>query len=188
PLNMYAYSKFLLDQVVRRRGLDSGNPAKQGAAQVVGLRYFNVYGPREQHKGHMASTAFHFNNQIEAGGTCRLFEGSDDYGNGEQRRDFIHVDDVVAVNLWFYDHPDKSGLYNCGTGRAEPFNNIARAVIAWHGHGEIEYIPFPQQLVGRYQSYTQANIDKLRAVGYEAPFKTVAEGVKRYLDVLHAAA
>lgn len=186
PLNMYAWSKFLLDQVVRRRGLDSGN--KGNTAQVVGLRYFNVYGPREQHKGHMASTAFHFNNQIEAGGTCRLFEGSDGYGNGEQRRDFIHVDDVVAVNLWFYDHPDKSGLYNCGTGRAEPFNNIARAVIAWHGHGEIEYIPFPQQLAGRYQSYTQANIDKLRAVGYEAPFKTVAEGVKRYLDVLHAAA
>src|SRR3569833_864386 len=113
PLNMYAYSKFAFDQHVRASLL---------ATQVVGLRYFNVYGPREQHKGGMASTAFHFNSQLKADGECRLFTGSDGYCNGEQRRDFIHVDDAVAMNLWFWDHPDKSGVFNCGTGRAQPFN------------------------------------------------------------------
>ncbi|TAM12580.1 MAG: ADP-glyceromanno-heptose 6-epimerase [Nevskiaceae bacterium] len=181
PLNMYAYSKFLLDQVVRRKELDAAG----AQPQVVGLRYFNVYGPREQHKGKMASTAFHFNNQIEAGGVCRLFAGADGYESGEQRRDFIHVDDVVAVNLWFYAHGGTSGIYNCGTGRAQPFNDVARAVIDWHGRGRIEYISFPAELAGRYQSYTQADTAKLRAVGYDAPFLDVATGVKRYLDVLH---
>lgn len=182
PLNMYAYSKWLLDQVVRRKGLDVSG----ARPQVVGLRYFNVYGPREQHKGRMASTAFHFDEQIVAGGVCRLFEGSDGYGPGEQHRDFIHVDDVVAVNLWFYAQGGKSGIYNCGTGCAQPFNDVARAVIDWHGRGRIEYIPFPKQLVGRYQSYTQADTAKLRAAGYEAPFLAVAQGVRRYLEALHA--
>ena len=198
PLNVYAYSKFLFDQYVRRLGLDpaprrAAKKAKprtpkprRAPAQVVGLRYFNVYGPREQHKGGMASTAFHFNNQIEADGECRLFEGSDGYGAGEQRRDFIHVDDTVAMNLWFWDHPQKSGIYNCGTGRAQPFNDIARAVIGWHGKGAIRYVAFPQNLVGRYQSFTQADHDKLRAAGYDHEFLTVEQGVKRYLDWLHA--
>jgi len=145
PLNMYAYSKFLFDQYVRQQTLRS---------QVVGLRYFNVYGPREQHKGGMASTAFHFNNQILTDGVCRLFAGCEGYADGGQRRDFIHVDDVVAMNLWFWDHPEKSGIYNCGTGRAQPFNDIANAVIAWHGRGHVEYIPFPENLIGRYQSFT----------------------------------
>jgi ADP-L-glycero-D-manno-heptose 6-epimerase len=175
PLNMYAYSKFVFDQYVRRQTLD---------AQVVGLRYFNVYGPREQHKGGMASTAFHFNNQIRADGECRLFTGSDGYGDGEQRRDFIHVDDVVAMNLWFWEHPDKSGIFNCGTGRAQPFNDVARAVIDWHGKGAIKYVPFPDNLVGRYQSYTQADLTRLRGAGYDRPFLTVEQGVKRYLDWL----
>ena len=176
PLNMYAYSKFLFDQYVRRM---------KPRNQVVGLRYFNVYGPREQHKGGMASTAFHFNNQIASDGFCRLFEGSDGFENGGQRRDFIHVDDVVAMNLWFWDHPEKSGIYNCGTGRAQPFNDIANAVIAWHGKGSIDYVPFPENLKGRYQSFTEASHDQLRAIGYDRPFLTVEEGVKRYLDWLN---
>jgi ADP-L-glycero-D-manno-heptose 6-epimerase len=198
PLNMYAYSKFLMDQYVRRLGYDApapkktrGKPAakkrstRSARTQVVGLRYFNVYGPREQHKGGMASTAFHFNNQVEQEGECRLFEGSDGYGPGEQRRDFIHVDDAVAMNLWFWDHPGKSGIYNCGTGRAQPFNDIATAVIAWHGKGRVEYIPFPDKLKGRYQSYTEADHARLRAAGYERGFLTVEQGVKQYLDWLH---
>lgn len=176
PLNMYAYSKFLFDQYVRR---------VKPRNQVVGLRYFNVYGPREQHKGGMASTAFHFNNQIAKDGACRLFAGSDGYPDGGQRRDFIHVDDVVAMNLWFWDHPQKSGIYNCGTGRAQPFNDIANAVIAWHGRGRIDYVPFPDNLVGRYQSFTEASHEQLRAIGYDRPFLTVEEGVKRYLDWLN---
>jgi ADP-L-glycero-D-manno-heptose 6-epimerase len=181
PLNMYAYSKFLFDQYVRRL-------RQEGAlkSQVVGLRYFNVYGPREQHKGGMASTAFHFNNQIVATGECRLFEGSDGYPDGGQRRDFIHVDDCVAMNLWFWDHADKSGIFNCGTGRAQPFNDIANAVIAWHGKGAIKYVPFPENLVGRYQSFTEADHARLGAIGYDRPFLTVEQGVKQYLDWLNA--
>lgn len=177
PLNMYAYSKFLFDQYVRRQTLTS---------QVVGLRYFNVYGPREQHKGGMASTAFHFNNQLLKDGECRLFEGSDGYPDGGQRRDFIHVNDVVAMNLWFWEHPAKSGIFNCGTGRAQPFNDIAKAVIAWHGKGKIQYVPFPESLKGRYQSFTEADHAKLKAIGYDLPFLTVEEGVKKYLDWLNA--
>lgn len=181
PLNMYAYSKFAFDQYVRRLW-------KEGAlkSQVVGLRYFNVYGPREQHKGGMASTAFHFNNQILASGECRLFEGSDGYPDGGQRRDFIHVDDCVAMNLWFWDHAGKSGIFNCGTGRAQPFNDIAQAVIAWHGKGAVKYVPFPENLVGRYQSFTEADHAQLRAAGYDRPFLTVEQGVKKYLDWLNA--
>lgn len=184
PLNVYAYSKFLFDQTVRRAGYDAS--ASKASGQVVGLRYFNVYGPREQHKGGMASTAFHFNNQILQDGECCLFEGSDGYDNGGQRRDFIHVDDVVAMNLWFFDHPEKSGIYNCGTGRAQPFNDIAHAVIAWHGKGQVKYVPFPENLVGRYQSFTQADHARLQAIGYDRPFLTVEQGVKRYLDWLNA--
>ncbi|MBL6749720.1 MAG: ADP-glyceromanno-heptose 6-epimerase [Nevskia sp.] len=183
PLNVYAYSKFLFDQYVRRRWRQHGG----AGAQIVGLRYFNVYGPREQHKGGMASTAFHFDNQVRAEGLCRLFEGSDGYGPGEQRRDFIHVDDAVAMNLWFLDHPDKSGIFNCGTGRAQPFNDIANAVIAWHGKGRVQYIPFPDNLVGRYQSFTEADLTALRAAGYQRPFLSVEQGVRRYLDWMHAA-
>ena len=195
PLNVYAYSKFLFDQYLRRLGYDAPLPRtkaktaarKKARPQVVGLRYFNVYGPREQHKGGMASTAFHFDRQVQESGECRLFAGSDGYAAGEQRRDFIHVDDAVAMNLWFLDHRAKSGIYNCGTGRAQPFNDVAKAVIAWHGKGRIQYIPFPDNLVGRYQSYTEADLHKLRDAGYDRPFLTVEEGVKKYLDWLHRA-
>ncbi len=175
PLNVYAYSKFQFDQYVRRL-------TSQIESQVVGLRYFNVYGPREQHKGSMSSVAFHFNNQLNASGTVKLFEGCDGYGPGEQLRDFVFVQDAVDVNLWFLEHPEKSGIFNCGTGQAQSFNDVANSVIAWHGKGQVEYIPFPEHLKGCYQSFTQADLTNLRMAGYEAPFKTVEEGVKSYLD------
>jgi len=179
PLNVYGYSKFLFDQYVRRH-------LATAKSQVVGFRYFNVYGPRESHKGSMASVAFHHYNQIRETGKVRLFEGCDGYGNGEQRRDFIYVGDAVAVNLWFMQHPDKSGIYNLGTGRSQPFNDIASSVIDVHGSGELEYIPFPDHLKGRYQSFTEADIGALRNAGYAAPFKTVQQGVAEYIQWLQA--
>jgi ADP-L-glycero-D-manno-heptose 6-epimerase len=178
PLNVYAYSKFLFDQYVRRQfGIVT--------TQIAGFRYFNVYGPREQHKGSMASVAYHFNNQIKETGVARLFEGCDGYGNGEQRRDFIYVDDAVDITLWFLDNPGKSGIFNVGTGRSQTFKEVAEAVVAWHGKGDIQYIPFPDHLKGRYQSFTEANIDNLRAAGYDKPLRPVEEGVKAYLDCLN---
>jgi ADP-L-glycero-D-manno-heptose 6-epimerase len=176
PLNAYAYSKFLFDQYVRR--------LSQLSCQVVGLRYFNVYGPREQHKGGMASVAFHFNNQIRENGVCRLFEGYDGYGNGEQERDFVFVDDVVKVNLWLWDNPRISDIFNCGTGNCQSFNDVARAVIKYHNKGKIEYMPFPDSLKGAYQSYTQADISRLRGAGYDEPFKTVEQAIPLYMDWL----
>ncbi len=181
PLNVYGYSKLLFDEVVRRH-------TASAQSQVVGLRYFNVYGPGEAHKGSMASVAFHFNNQVVADGEARLFEGSDGYDAGEQLRDFIYVDDVVAVNLWFYAHADRSGIFNVGTGSASTFNAVADAVIAWHGSGRKRYIPFPEHLIGAYQSFTEADISALRGAGYTAEFMDVATGVTAYLDRLAASA
>lgn len=178
PLNVYGYSKFLFDQYVR-------HIFPSIKSQVVGFRYFNVYGQREQHKGSMASVAFHLYNQLSKnGGVVKLFEGSGGYKNGEQRRDFIYVDDIVKVNLWFLDHPDKSGIFNVGTGRSQTFNDVANAVINWYGRGEIRYIPFPEHLLQHYQSFTEADISALRAAGYTEKFKSVEDGVKRYLDIL----
>jgi ADP-L-glycero-D-manno-heptose 6-epimerase len=178
PLNVYGYSKLLFDQYVR--GVLPG-----AGSQVVGLRYFNVYGPREQHKGTMASVAFHFRNQLFDGGRdegrVRLFEGSGGYGPGDQRRDFVYVADACAVNLWFLDHPERSGIFNLGTGESRTFNDVARAVIASYGFGEIEYIPFPDHLRGRYQSFTQADITALRSAGYRRPFQTLEQGVRDYM-------
>jgi ADP-L-glycero-D-manno-heptose 6-epimerase len=183
PINMYAYSKFQFDQYVR---------SLQGRLrhQVVGLRYFNVYGPREAHKGSMSSTAFHFNRQLHSEGVCRLFEGTDGYGNGEQLRDFVYVGDCAKVNLWFMDHAHVNGIFNLGTGQANSFNAVANAVLAWHqqqrqAQGRIEYIPFPEHLKGAYQSYTQADISALRRAGYHERFLNVDEGVSDYLDWLH---
>jgi ADP-L-glycero-D-manno-heptose 6-epimerase len=154
---------------------------------VVGLRYFNVYGPREAHKGSMASVAFHLNNQIRESDEIRLFEGCDGYKNGEQRRDFVYVDDVVDINLWFFENPEVSGIYNCGTGRSQTFNDVANSVIRFHGRGNIRYIPFPEHLKGCYQSFTEANLDRLRASGCNHQFKTVEEGVALYMDWLNQA-
>jgi len=177
PLNIYARSKHLFDQHVRRRLSAAGS-------QVVGFRYFNVYGPGEAHKGRMASVAHHLNRQLKTDGKVRLFEGSDGFGDGEQRRDFVYVDDVVRVGLWFLDHPDESGIFNVGTGRSQTFNQVANAVIAWYGRGEIEYIPFPAALKGRYQSFTEADIGALRQCGYRGKFSSVEDGVRAYLDAL----
>jgi ADP-L-glycero-D-manno-heptose 6-epimerase len=164
-------------------------------AQVAGLRYFNVYGPNEQHKGRMASVAYHAYNQLLAAGKVKLFVGSGGYGNGEQRRDFVYVEDVVEVNLWLLEHPRVSGVFNCGTGRAQTFNELAAATInATQGtrhsvkdmvdRGLIEYVPFPAGLMDKYQSYTQADLARLRAAGYQREFKTVEQGVAEYVAVL----
>lgn len=177
PSTIYGYSKLLFDHYVRRL-------LPEAPSQIVGLRYFNVYGPREQHKGSMASVAFHLHQQLNSNGKINLFTGSDGYADGEQRRDFIYVDDVVDVNLWFLAHPEISNIFNCGTGRSEPFNHLAKTVLAWYQHGELAYIPFPDKLKGHYQSFTQANLDHLRAAGYDNAFKTVAQGTTAYLDWL----
>ena len=164
---------------------------------MAGLRYFNVYGPSEAHKGRMASVAFHAFNQFRADGRVRLFVGSEGYGDGEQQRDFVHVDDVVGVNLWLLENRDISGIFNCGTGRAQTFNEVAVAVInSVNGSdfsieelmqkGMVEYIPFPEALVGKYQSYTQADLAQLRAAGCEREFMPVEEGVAAYVrDLLN---
>lgn len=178
PINIYGYSKYLFDQYVRRH-------ESSFESQVVGFRYFNVYGPKEQHKGSMASVAFHFNNQIEAGENPKLFEGSGGFDNGEQRRDFIFVGDVVKVNLWMMAHPDVSGIFNIGTGNSQSFNEVANSVINYHGKGEINYIPFPDELKDNYQSFTEADLTKLRTTGFDSSFKTVQEGVKEYMQWLH---
>ena len=178
PLNVYGYSKFFFDEYMRKF-----LPSLK--SQVVGLKYFNVYGPRENHKGTMASVAFHLNNQILKGENVKLFEGTDGYGDGGHMRDFVYVEDVCDVNLWFLDHKEHSGVFNCGTGRAEPFLNIAKAVVDYHKKGEIEFIPFPAHLKGRYQSFTQADLTKLRATGCDVEFKTVAEGVQLYMKWLN---
>ena len=177
PLNVYGYSKIQFDRYVRR-------VAAEAESQVVGLRYFNVYGPREQHKGSMASVAFHFNNQIREEGVANLFSGTDGYKDGEQLRDFVYIDDISNVNLWFLDNPIASGIFNVGTGRAQSFNDVANAVIKWHGKGKIRYVPFPDHLKGAYQSFTQADLTQLRQSGCEVEFRPVEEGVKHYLDQL----
>ena len=196
PLNVYGYSKLLFDQRLRR---EIGRRFENASTQVAGFRYFNVYGPREQHKGRMASVAFHQFNQYQAEGKVKLFGEYGGYGAGGQMRDFVYVDDVVAVNLWFLDHPEKSGIFNLGTGRAQPFNDVAMAVVntlrqaqkevalsheeAVRG-GLIDYIDFPAALSGKYQSYTQADLSALRAAGCDHAFADVHTGVTAYMQWL----
>jgi len=189
PLNVYGYSKFLFDQILRRH-------QGQLLAPVVGLRYFNVYGPGEQHKGRMASVAFHHFHQFQREGHVRLFAGWDGYADGAQLRDFVFVDDVVRVNLFFLDHPEVSGIFNCGTGRAQCFNEVAHTVVntlreakgqdalsleSLVAGQQLRYIPFPDDLKGRYQSHTQADLSRLRAVGYTQDFVNVQAGVSQYV-------
>ena len=196
PLNVYGYSKLLFDQRMRR---DLGPQLADARHQVVGFRYFNVYGPREQHKARMASVAFHQFHQFRANGKVKLFGDYGGYAAGAQMRDFVFIDDVVAVNLWFFDNPQARGIFNLGTGRAQPFNDVAVAVVnSLRGlnrqpelnleqavsQGLIEYIPMPEALHGKYQSYTQADLTRLRATGCEHVFAGVAHGVNTYVKWL----
>lgn len=192
PLNVYGYSKLLFDNVVRRM-------LPTSKAQVVGFRYFNVYGPREQHKARMASVAYHHFHQMRDGGQVKLFGEYGGYQPGEQMRDFIHVDDIVAVNLWFLQNPQASGIFNLGTGRAQPFNDVAMAVLnaarTLQGEepttlaglvkaGDIQYIDFPAALEGKYQCFTEADLTQLRSTGCDHQFADVATGVQRYVTWL----
>ncbi len=177
PINVYAFSKLMFDRHVRQMTAGFRSP-------VIGFRYFNVYGPGEAHKGGMASVIHHFREQLKTGDEIRLFSGCDGYGDGEQVRDFIHVDDIVAANLWAWEAGGRSGIFNLGTGDARTFNDVARAVLAWHGRGRVAYIPFPESLAGSYQSYTRADLTGLRAAGYANPFIPIEVGVPRYLDAL----
>lgn len=192
PLNVYGYSKWLFDEVVRRRMPDAG-------IQIAGFRYFNVYGPNEQHKGRMASVAWHFFNQYRKNGCVQPFSGSGGYSDGEQKRDFVSVEDVVKVNLHFFEHPETSGIFNCGTGRAQSFNDVACAVLnacraernlpamdlaGLHREGLIRYLPFPEALAGKYQHFTQADLQNLRHSGYTGIMRPVEQGVTEYVASL----
>ncbi len=179
PLNVYGYSKKLFDDYVRAKIFPTEH------SPVVGLRYFNVYGPREAHKGSMASVAFHLFNQVGRAENPKLFGAYDGYGPGEQSRDFIHVGDVADVNLWLWRR-GVSGIFNCGTGRAQPFRTIAETVISSLGRGEIEYVDFPDHLKGRYQSFTQADMTRLRAAGYNGTFRDLETGTREYVEWLKA--
>ena len=196
PLNVYGYSKLLFDQRLRR---ELGARFENVTTQVAGFRYFNVYGPREQHKGRMASVAFHQFNQFRAEGKVKLFGEYGGYGPGAQMRDFVFIDDVVAVNLWFLDNPEASGIFNLGTGQAQPFNDVALTVVnalrqsqgevalsleeAIRG-GMIDYVSFPEALAGKYQCYTQADLGALRAAGCKHLFSNVQSGVASYMKSL----
>ena len=176
-LNVYAFSKLFFDNYARRY-FDNVE------SQIVGLRYFNVYGPQENHKGKMASMIFQMFNQWKAEGKVKLFEGIDGYGNGEQVRDFIYVKDVVKVNFFFWDHPELKGIYNCGTGHAHTFNTLAKGVLKYFGSGELEYVPFPEVLKGKYQSFTEADSSKLLAAGYDGGFTDIEEAIAEYCALL----
>ena len=176
-LNVYAFSKLFFDNYARRY-FDAAE------SQIVGLRYFNVYGPQENHKGKMASMIFQMFNQWKAEGKVKLFEGIDGYGNGEQVRDFIYVKDVVKVNFFFWDHPELKGIYNCGTGHAHTFNTLAKGVLKYFGSGELEYVPFPEVLKGKYQSFTEADSSKLLAAGYDGGFTDIEEAIAEYCALL----
>jgi ADP-L-glycero-D-manno-heptose 6-epimerase len=192
PLNVYAYSKYLFDQLVRSR-------LSACRSQVVGLRYFNVYGPRETHKGRMASVVYRLFQQLESRGAIRLFEGTDGFPDGEQRRDFVSVKDVASVNLYMLNHPEASGIINVGTGRSRSFNDVALAVInaCRAGRGEskwtlqdaqqsetIDYFPLPAELSGKYQSFTEASLQELRGLGYSNEMTSLEVGVQHYVHHL----
>ena len=204
PLNVYGYSKLLFDQRMRR---ELGRKFERASSQVAGFRYFNVYGQREQHKGRMASVAFHQFYQFQKEGQVKLFGEYGGYASGMQERDFVYIDDVVAVNLWFYDHPKVSGIFNLGSGRAQPFNDVALSVVntmrqlqASGGlgthtqlslqqaveHKLLDYIAFPDALVGKYQCHTQADLSALRAAGCDHTFASVEQGVSAYIRQLTA--
>ncbi len=196
PLNVYGYSKLLFDQYLRH---ETGPQFSGATCQVAGFRYFNVYGPHEQHKGRMASVAYHQFHQFRQEGRVKLFGEYGGYGPGQQLRDFVYIDDVVGVNLWFFDHPEQRGIFNLGTGQAQPFNDVALAVVnsmrAVDGlaalslqdavtNGLIHYMPFPDALRGKYQCFTQADLKNLTGAGCHWEFADVGTGVRRYVNWL----
>ncbi len=181
PLNLYAFSKALFDRYVRR-------VAAAATSTVVGLRYYNVYGAGEAHKGRMASMVWQLAGQLASRGEMRLFEGSGGYGAGEQRRDFVWVEDVAAVNLHFLRAPARVGIYNVGTGKSRSFNDIARILGGMKSGGRVTYIPFPPGLAARYQSFTEADLTALRAAGYTRPMAELEDGVARTWPAAGAAA
>jgi ADP-L-glycero-D-manno-heptose 6-epimerase len=182
PLNIYAFSKYIFDNYVRKyfekENLNNKN-IKKKSLQITGLRYFNVYGPQENHKNTMASTIFHFYNQIRKENKIKLFEGSENF-----LRDFVYVEDIVNINLFFYERSDIRGIFNCGTGKAESFLKIAKTIQNLNQNSKIEYIPFPDQLKGKYQTYTCADLTSLRSAGYRQDFTSLEEGIKKYLYYL----
>ncbi|MDR2104361.1 MAG: ADP-glyceromanno-heptose 6-epimerase [Deferribacteraceae bacterium] len=173
PLNPYAFSKFQFDRYMLREFSDLN-------LKTIGLRYFNVYGSGEAHKAKMSSVAYHLYNQVKRGESMKLFDGSDSF-----LRDFVYIDDVVSVIIHMWQNDVPSGVYNCGTGRAESFTAVAEAVHECYPSVQLEYIPFPEELKGKYQKFTQADLKKLReTAGYKNPFTSVNEGVREYMRLL----
>jgi len=192
PLNIYGFSKLAFDHYFR-------NQLALGLVPMtaVGLRYFNVYGPREQHKGRMASVVHHFSKQMKATGKVRLFRGTGGYGDGEQRRDFVYVRDLARMNMFFAQigpYAPKAGaatrtyrgVVNAGTGASRSFNDVARSLMAVHGQREIEYIPFPPELEGRYQHFTEADLTGLRELGCDLKMTALEDGVAETCATLRA--
>jgi ADP-L-glycero-D-manno-heptose 6-epimerase len=175
PLNLYGLSKLAFDNHVR-------SVAARSESTVAGLRYFNVYGPRESHKGKMASMVYQLYRQLKTSGRARLFKGTDGYAEGEQRRDFTFVDDIVRVNLALAEGPVRTGIFNAGTGQSRSFNDVATIIIAQIGAGKIEYVPLPEDLADRYQSFTQAELSALRNAGYTEPFSSLEDGIAQSID------
>jgi len=192
PLNIYGYSKLVFDHYFR-------NELALGRVPIsaVGLRYFNVYGPREQHKGRMASVIHHFTKQMKDTGKVRLFAGTGGYADGEQRRDFVYVRDLAKLNMFFAQigpyapkagEPRKEyrGLANAGSGKSRTFNDVARSLMTVHGECPIEYIPFPADLEGRYQHFTEADLTALKELGYDGPMTELEAGITETYATLAA--
>ncbi len=175
PLNMYGYSKQLFDLKARREGW---------LEKICGIKFFNVYGPNEYHKGDMASVVFKAFNQIRETGRVRLFRSHrEDYGDGEQKRDFVYIRDVLEMMIWLWQHPRVNGLFNAGSGRARTFLDLAAATFQAMGKApRIEFIDMPEDIRDRYQYFTEAPMDKLRAAGYERPTTSLEEGVRDYVQ------
>ncbi|MBF0182892.1 MAG: ADP-glyceromanno-heptose 6-epimerase [Magnetococcales bacterium] len=174
PLNVYGYSKLLFDRHVEQL-------RPQIHSTVVGLRYFNVYGPREQHKGRMASMVYQLYQQLRSSGVAQLFAGSGGYGDGEQRRDFISVADVVRINLSLARKNNLQAVCNVGTGLSRSFNDIARHLCHLLGQGSIHYKAMPEGLAKKYQNFTEADVSRLRSLGFAEPFTTLEEGITSFV-------
>ena len=179
PLNIYGFSKLLFDNFVRSK-------LSVFDSLVCGVRFFNVFGANEGHKKGMASVMYHFNNQLLSSGVIKIFRGSHNFGDGEHLRDFIEVNDAIDLTTWLSNRkPSDSGIYNCGTGVARSFNEVAQLVVNWHKKGKIEYIDFPCTLMPFYQPHTCADIRRIRTLGYTNSFMTLEEGVNRYMNWLN---